>query len=329
MPIPPADHLGAVTRGLHTVERDGQTMHVLTAERTYPALPDEVWDAITDPERIPRWIGGAVTGDLRLGGRYQIEGNAGGEVLECEPPKRLSITWEYDGVSWVDAFLEAAGDGTLLRARAHRTGAAGDVGPVRAGRGRHRLGDDADGPGRAPRRAGRRPRRAAGLAGRAGGPPVHRGVHDAAAATGGSRPASPSAPTPTRRGPPASGAPRRTPPSRSSRPTADGGLRRPRRPGAAPDPGAAGRRRAGRRRGHRGDLGGVRHQPAGGVDAAAGAPRERLRQRPGRRARAGSTRSTPARSRRSTPGWASSGRSGSSGSTLSAPRSRGASGVRR
>jgi len=115
VPIPPADHLGAVTRGLHTVERDGQTMHVLTAERTYPALPDEVWDAITDPERIPRWIGGAVTGELRLGGRYQIEGNAGGEVLECEPPKRLSITWEYDGVSWVDAFLEAADDATLLR----------------------------------------------------------------------------------------------------------------------------------------------------------------------------------------------------------------------
>ena len=44
------------------------------------------------------------------------------------------------------------------------------VGAVRAGRGRHRLGDDADGPGRAPRRAGRRPGRAAGLAGGARGP---------------------------------------------------------------------------------------------------------------------------------------------------------------
>ncbi len=114
MPIPPADHLGAVTRGLHTVERDGQPMKVLTAERTYPALPEEVWDAITDPERIPRWIGGAVTGDLRLGGRYQIEGNAGGEILECEPPKRLALTWEYDGTTWVDATLVSVGDGTLL-----------------------------------------------------------------------------------------------------------------------------------------------------------------------------------------------------------------------
>ena len=114
MPIPPADHLGAVSRGLYTVERDGQAMHVLTAERTYPARPDEVWDAITDPERIPRWIGSAVTGDLRLGGTYQIDGNASGEILECEPPKRLSITWEYDGVTWVDATLEPVDDGTLL-----------------------------------------------------------------------------------------------------------------------------------------------------------------------------------------------------------------------
>ena len=110
MPIPPADHLGAVTRGLHTVERDGQPMKVLTAERTYPALPEEVWDAITDPERIPRWIGGAVTGDLRLGGRYQIEGNAGGEILECEPPKRLALTWEYDGshAGWTPPWCRSA-----------------------------------------------------------------------------------------------------------------------------------------------------------------------------------------------------------------------------
>lgn len=114
MLIPPLDHLGAVTRGLDTVDRDGEPMRVLRVERTYPAAADDVWDAITDPARIPRWIGGAVTGDLRLGGRYQIEGNAGGEILTCEPPKRLSVTWEYGGITWVDATLEEAGDGTRL-----------------------------------------------------------------------------------------------------------------------------------------------------------------------------------------------------------------------
>ena len=44
-----------------------------------------MWDACTDPERIGRWFL-PVSGDLRLGGRYQLEGNAGGEILRCEPP---------------------------------------------------------------------------------------------------------------------------------------------------------------------------------------------------------------------------------------------------
>ena len=58
-------------------------MRVLTAERTYPALPRRGLGRDHRPDRIPRWIGGAVTGDLRLGGRYQIEGNASGEILRA------------------------------------------------------------------------------------------------------------------------------------------------------------------------------------------------------------------------------------------------------
>ena len=30
-----------------------------------------------------------ISGDLRLGGRYQLQGNAGGEILVCEPPQHL------------------------------------------------------------------------------------------------------------------------------------------------------------------------------------------------------------------------------------------------
>jgi uncharacterized protein YndB with AHSA1/START domain len=115
VPMPPADHLGAVTRGLTTVERDGVSLRKLIAERTFDATLDEVWDALTSPERVPRWIGGGLSGDLRLGGRFQIEGNAGGEVLGCEPPRTLSVTWEYAGqVSWVDVTLADDGHGTRL-----------------------------------------------------------------------------------------------------------------------------------------------------------------------------------------------------------------------
>jgi hypothetical protein len=35
------------------------------------------------------------TGDLRVGSRFSFEGNAGGEILRCEPPRRLTVTWVY------------------------------------------------------------------------------------------------------------------------------------------------------------------------------------------------------------------------------------------
>jgi uncharacterized protein YndB with AHSA1/START domain len=114
MPIAPHEQLRAVVRGLTTVEHDGELVRLLTAERTYPAGVDEVWDALTSPERVPRWLT-PVSGDLRQGGRFQLEGNAGGDVLSCAPPHRLSITWEYAGqMSWVDVELTAVEGGTRL-----------------------------------------------------------------------------------------------------------------------------------------------------------------------------------------------------------------------
>ncbi len=60
--------------------------------RAYQAEPEELWDALTDPERMRRWFL-PVTGDLKVGGTFQLEQNAGGEILECEPPKRFKVTF--------------------------------------------------------------------------------------------------------------------------------------------------------------------------------------------------------------------------------------------
>ena len=68
--------------------------HTVTLSRTYRAAIDDVWDALTDPKRIGRWFL-PISGDYRLGGRYQFEGNAGGEILECERPQRLKVSWVY------------------------------------------------------------------------------------------------------------------------------------------------------------------------------------------------------------------------------------------
>jgi uncharacterized protein YndB with AHSA1/START domain len=84
--------------------------HVVELRRTYDAPSEDVWDACTNRERIPRWFL-PVTGDLRRGGRFQLEGNAGGEITECEPPRRLAVTWEFGGeVSLVTLELAPAGD---------------------------------------------------------------------------------------------------------------------------------------------------------------------------------------------------------------------------
>jgi uncharacterized protein YndB with AHSA1/START domain len=85
--------------------------------RTYDAPVEDVWDALTDPERLSRWFL-PISGDYRVGGRYQLEGNAGGEILDCERPQRFRVTWVYGevndaaDVSEVEIRLTPAGDGS-------------------------------------------------------------------------------------------------------------------------------------------------------------------------------------------------------------------------
>lgn len=99
--------IGAVGREVREREIEGRTARVVVATRTYETGISDLWDAITNPERIPRWFL-PVTGELRLGGRYQLQGNAGGQVNECEPPERFAVTWEFGGgVSWVTVSLSA------------------------------------------------------------------------------------------------------------------------------------------------------------------------------------------------------------------------------
>jgi uncharacterized protein YndB with AHSA1/START domain len=112
-----AKHLGAVTRAVEDSTHEGTPVKVVVASRTYPTDVDDLWDAVTTPERIARWFA-AVSGDLEVGGRFQVEGNAGGEVLTCDQPKHLAITWEFAGdTSWVDVHLEETTDGATLTLR--------------------------------------------------------------------------------------------------------------------------------------------------------------------------------------------------------------------
>jgi uncharacterized protein YndB with AHSA1/START domain len=86
---------------------------VITVSRTYKGNLDDVWDACTNIERIPRWFL-PISGDLRVGGRYQLEGNASGTIQRCDPPNSFAATWEFGGeVSWIDVQLSEEADGRI------------------------------------------------------------------------------------------------------------------------------------------------------------------------------------------------------------------------
>lgn len=85
------DELAKVHR---TVASSGGVGRAVVLRRTYRAPIEDVWDAVTDPERLSRWLR-PVTGDLRPGGNYQLQDNAGGEIVRCEPPRLLAVTWRY------------------------------------------------------------------------------------------------------------------------------------------------------------------------------------------------------------------------------------------
>jgi uncharacterized protein YndB with AHSA1/START domain len=90
---------------------DGELVSV-TIQRRYTAPPEDVWDAITKPERIRRWFL-PVRGDLRVRGDFQLEGNAGGRFLECDAPRMLRVTFGGDS-SIVELRLLPEDDGATV-----------------------------------------------------------------------------------------------------------------------------------------------------------------------------------------------------------------------
>jgi uncharacterized protein YndB with AHSA1/START domain len=105
---------------------------VLHARRFVRATPAAVFDAWTNPEHIPRWLGPrALTmtvceTDLRVGGAWRfvhrgpdgVDHGFHGRYVGIEPGRRLVSTWVYDGMPQnfaVDVLqLEPVDGGTLV-----------------------------------------------------------------------------------------------------------------------------------------------------------------------------------------------------------------------
>ncbi len=105
--------LGIEYRVVKDAEYQGQRVRVVGGSRTYPTELQDLWDAVTNSERIANWFA-PIAGELKPGGRFQLEGNAGGEIIRCEPPSAFDVTWECGSTSWVTVRLQPVDGGTKL-----------------------------------------------------------------------------------------------------------------------------------------------------------------------------------------------------------------------
>ena len=106
----------------------------LRLSRFYPASPEKVWRAWTDPQALSRWFGpgepDSVTHaqmDVRVGGRYEIafrtqygeEHRVRGVYQDVQPQRRLVFSWAWQStperVSLVTVELQPDGQGCELR----------------------------------------------------------------------------------------------------------------------------------------------------------------------------------------------------------------------
>src|SRR5207247_1678365 len=89
------------------------------------ATPEKVWQALTTAEFSRKYFSGfAVEAELKVGGAFVARAPDGsvhinGEVIECDPPRKLTITWN---VNW-PALVEKLGP-TLVTYEIEQAGEA-------------------------------------------------------------------------------------------------------------------------------------------------------------------------------------------------------------
>jgi uncharacterized protein YndB with AHSA1/START domain len=87
-------------------------------EIVFPNPREDVWEALTDPERLADWFANEVELDLRPGGGASFRWSNGEErhatVTEVEPERRLAFEWDDEEEGEVEFTLDDDVDGTRL-----------------------------------------------------------------------------------------------------------------------------------------------------------------------------------------------------------------------
>lgn len=116
---------------------------VVRCEMFIAAPRERIFEALTDPKQVVQWWGqgglykmNEFRMDIRPGGKWSTVGmsckmgatEVGGEILEVDPPKRLSYTWSSTWMPKVTTVLwelELKDGGTLVKIT--HSGFAGDA----------------------------------------------------------------------------------------------------------------------------------------------------------------------------------------------------------
>jgi uncharacterized protein YndB with AHSA1/START domain len=97
---------------------DGTGTGAVRMEDRYDTDIDDLWSALTDPQRLARWIGD-FDGDLRLGGEFRARFTSSwegpGRVDVCEAPHRLLVTMEPGTADETVIEAQLAVDGAQTR----------------------------------------------------------------------------------------------------------------------------------------------------------------------------------------------------------------------
>ncbi len=104
---------------LGSMRRIDEKRGAVRVEDVYDTDIADLWSAITEPERLARWIA-VVEGDFRLGGtvqaRFTSTWEGPGRIDVCDAPNRLLMTMEpgTEDEAEIEAMLSAEGGRTRL-----------------------------------------------------------------------------------------------------------------------------------------------------------------------------------------------------------------------
>jgi uncharacterized protein YndB with AHSA1/START domain len=95
----------------------------VTLEREYATTTADLWSALTEPDRMTRWLGSYTTeGDgyrLEMGGGFPA---VTGRVLACEPQRRIAVLWRFgsEAETELEATIAPHGDDHVVLTLTHR-----------------------------------------------------------------------------------------------------------------------------------------------------------------------------------------------------------------